>query len=213
MAGCWRALPAQYGKVGVCPKDEQAFFDWFESCVARLKIYAKAGDDEQAREIALAGDPFIAYPSNKVRPDCLRFIERWVLEAGTWRRAREEPRIAFGGFQYKVGVDVDLNMAFLTTDPANFCHINLDSVKSIAPALASRHEAFIASLAPFPVIRIVVSAVDNLGKRAEAVEHGRPGALYTHDLELLVSGEASLKEGFGDQVGRALWSLGSVARG
>jgi hypothetical protein len=62
------------------------------------------------------------------------------------------------------------------------------------------------------VIRIVVSAVDNLGKRAQAVEHGRAGALYAHDLELLVSGEQSLKEGFGDQVGRALWSLGAKVR-
>jgi len=155
---------------------------------------------------------FIAYPSNKVRPDGAQFIERWVLEAGTWRRAREEPRFAFAAYQYKMGAAVDLNEALLTTDPANFCHANLDSDKSIAPDLASRHDTFIASLAPFPVVRIVVSAVDDLGKRAEAVEHGRPGALYAHDLELLVSGEASLKEGFGDQVGRAVVA-GSVARG
>ena len=208
MAGCWRALPAQFGKVGVCPKDEQAFFDWVESCVARLKRCAAAGDDEQAREFALAGDPFIAYPSNKVRPDGAQFIERWVLEAGTWRRAREEPRFAFVAYQYKMGAAVNLSEALLTTDPANFCHANLGSDKSIAPELAPRHEAFIASLAPFPVVRIVVSAVDDLGKRAEAVAHGRAGALYAHDLELLVSGEQSLKEGFGDQVGRALWSMG-----
>jgi hypothetical protein len=78
MSGRWSALPAQFGKVGVCPKNERGFFDWFESCVARLKRYEQAGDDERAGELALAGDPFIAYPSNKVRPDGAQFLERWA---------------------------------------------------------------------------------------------------------------------------------------
>ena len=108
-----------------------------------------------------------------------------------------------------------LKEARATVDPALLYHVNRIPTKAkktaVLKARARGQAKFLDALKTVPVIRVVVAVGGTSGKvEVGKITHGRAGAVYKEDLEIVVAGKAALVGLFGEKVGEAVLALNTA---
>ena len=183
--GAWRPFALRYGKVA---DTERNLFNWFGTTLESAR---------QGRAV------YGIYPDNHAGPDWGECIQKGTVIQGVWKPC--VPAVIGTVFlQLKYAVEVDVEDAQRTVDPALFYHTKRDTTepKEIAK-YKSAGKKFLQNLRSVPVFRVVVW----VGGRSqlqqpctvEVLTHGREGSTYKEDLSFVMSDANTLKQVFGDE--------------
>ena len=197
-----RAYEPRLGRVAEPGAD---FHTWFHRHLAR------ACSSELGAHWGVMGK----FPGRYAGPDFAMFVrvEKRRTASSSSAGPPAAPLVALVLVQVKLVSSVTskvLKEARATVDPALVYHVNRLAKKKtvVLKARAAGQTAFLEALKTVPVVRMVIAAGGSAGKvEVSKVVHGRPGATYKEDLEVIVAGKAALVGLFGKSVGEAVFAL------